>query len=125
MEQYAKEMAKFLNLTHIEEKKSEFWADFGSIERTYRTDHTDYIRITFRYRFGAPRIDYHNGQDFASVELGMGSRIIGKDKYEYDNVWRPYQIQAWGALGLQMATTMWEQLSKRVHVPTNKFIITK
>jgi hypothetical protein len=125
---YAEQLAHNYGLFNVEEKKSTFWADFGSRELKWTDGKNKGVRVEFRSRFGNPRIDFRNNNDFAAVELSQGHRATGEkdekgyDMIEYDGIYRPYEIQAWGEGGLAMVNIMWQELSALIHEPTNDFI---
>lgn len=125
--EYAERIAANLNLTVKEEKKNDFWGDYGKpTVKWSKPDKSSYLEL--RTRFGNPRIDLHCGEDYGGVEIGRGYRLTGKkDKYGYDeierdSVYRPREIQAWGVMGLSIATEMWNELSKIIHKPANGYI---
>lgn len=128
MKRYAEELAKTYDLGCCEEKKSDFWADFGSIDYTWTNGQTRDIRITLRSRFGCPRIDFHYLKNLSAIELQTGSRPTGKfdkygyEEYESDCTYRPKEIQAWGDGGLAMVNLMWQELANIIHEPTNEYI---
>ena len=126
--EYAETIAKNLNMTVKVEKTNSGWGDLGKDVIVWHKKNDLTRRCEFRTRFGNPRIDLHCGEDFGSVEIGRGYRKTGKkDKYGYDelerdSVYRPKEIQAWGVMGLSMATEMWNELSKIIHKPANGYI---
>lgn len=128
MLKYAEQIAENYGLDQREEEKNTFWADFGTIVTYWKCEKYSDIRLVFRTRFGNPRIDFHNVNSFASIELSDGRLATGnknekgEDIYEHDGVFRPYEIQAWGANGLKLANRMWEELSQLIHEPIYGFI---
>ena len=126
--EYAETIAKNLNMTVKVEKTNSGWGDLGKAVIVWHKKNDLTRRCEFRTRFGNPRIDLHCGEDFGSVEIGRGYRKTGKkDKYGYDelerdSVYRPKEIQAWGVMGLSMATEMWNELSMIIHKPANGYI---
>ena len=126
--EYAETIAKNLNMTVKVEKTNSGWSDFGEAVIVWHKKNDLTRRCEFRTRFGNPRINLHCGEDFGSVEIGRGYRKTGKkDKYGYDelerdSVYRPKEIQAWGVMGLSMATEMWNELSMIIHKPANGYI---
>lgn len=128
MKAYAEQLATSYGLNCCEEKKSTFWADFGATEYTWTNGHGRDIRVELRSRFGSPRLDLYNRKNLSAIELQCGSRPTGKydkyghEEYEHDCTYRPSEIQAWGAGGLEMVTVMWEELSELIHTPTNDYI---
>lgn len=128
MLKYAETIAENYRIDQRKETKSEFWADFGTSVVSWSCSRFDDMRITFRTRFGNPRIDFYYQSSFASVELADGQRITGRkdekgrDIYEHDGIFRPYCIQAYGVYGLKLANRMWEDLSQLIHEPVNCFI---
>ena len=127
MKAYAEELARNYGLNCVEEKQNTFWSDLGSPVYIYTDGKSKEVKIEYRMRFGSPRIDFHNGQDFASVELGQGYRPTGEkdkyghDKYEHDGIYRPNETQTWGEGGLAMLNIMWQELSHLIHEPSNEF----
>ncbi len=126
--EYAETIARNLNMTVKKENQSSFWGDYGKKEIIWQKENDKERYCEFRTRFGNPRIDLHCGEDYGGVEIGRGYRLTGKkDKYgfdeiEHDSVYRPKEIQAWGVMGLSMATEMWNELSKIIHKPANGYI---
>lgn len=126
--EYAETIARNLNMTVKKENQSSFWGDYEKKEIIWQKENDKERYCEFRTRFGNPRIDLHCGEDYGGVEIGRGYRLTGKkDKYgfdeiEHDSVYRPKEIQAWGVMGLSMATEMWNELSKIIHKPANGYI---
>ena len=126
--EYAETISKNLNMTVKVEKTNSGWGDLGKAVIVWQKKNNKKHYCELRTRFGNPRIDLHCGEDYAGVEIGRGYRLTGKknkngfDDIEYDSVYRPREIQAWGVMGLSMATEMWNGLSKIIHKPANGYI---
>lgn len=124
---YAEKVAERYGLTNKTESKNDFWGDYGKPVIVWGNDDKS-IKVELRTRFENPRIDVHIGEDYAGVEIGRGSRKTGSkdkygyDEYEYDKVYRPREMQAWGENGLKIVSLMWKALSTLIHKPANGYI---